>query len=87
MIKIYSSLTRKKEKFVPIVDGEVKMYACGITPYDQIHIGHARQAVVYDMIRAYLEYAGYHVVYVRNSHSNLINNRKYKVEKINLKKY
>lgn len=66
MQKIYNSLTRKKEKFVPLVSGEVKMYACGITPYDQIHIGHARQAVVYDMIRAYLEYAGYHVVYVRN---------------------
>lgn len=66
MIKIYSSLTRKKEQFIPLVEGEVKMYACGVTPYDEIHIGHARQAVVYDVIRAYLEYAGYHVVYVRN---------------------
>lgn len=66
MIKIYSSLTRKKEEFSPLVSGEVRMYACGITPYDEIHIGHARQAVVYDVIRAYFEYAGYQVVYVRN---------------------
>lgn len=66
MITIYSSLTRKNELFVPLVDGEVKMYACGITPYDEIHIGHARQAVVYDVIRAYLEYVGYKVRYVRN---------------------
>ncbi|MEA2065421.1 MAG: cysteine--tRNA ligase [Patescibacteria group bacterium] len=66
MIKIYSSLTRKKEYFVPLSEGELKMYACGITPYDEIHIGHARQAVVYDVIRAYFEYLGYKIIYVRN---------------------
>ncbi len=65
-IMIYSSLTRKKEPFFSIVDGELKMYACGITPYDEIHIGHARQAVIYDIIRLYYEYLGYKVKYVRN---------------------
>ncbi|MEA2088352.1 MAG: cysteine--tRNA ligase [Patescibacteria group bacterium] len=66
MIKIYNSLTRKKEDFVPLLEGELKMYACGITPYDEIHIGHARQAVVYDVVRAYFEYLGYKITYVRN---------------------
>lgn len=66
MIKLYSTLTRKKENFVPLEAKTVRMYACGITPYDEIHIGHARQAVVYDVIRAYFEYAGYRVTYVRN---------------------
>lgn len=66
MISIYSSLTRKREQLVPLVEGELKMYACGITPYDEIHIGHARQAVVYDVIRAYYKYLGYKVKYVRN---------------------
>ncbi|MFZ2154265.1 MAG: cysteine--tRNA ligase [Candidatus Moraniibacteriota bacterium] len=66
MISIYNTLTRKKEEFVPLKKGELKMYACGITPYDEIHIGHARQAVVYDVIRNYFEYANYQVQYVRN---------------------
>lgn len=66
MIKLYNTLTRNKEDFIPINEGKVKMYACGVTPYDEIHIGHARQAVVYDVIRSYFEYAGYEVSYVRN---------------------
>ena len=66
MIRIYNTMTRQKEDFQPLKEGEVKMYACGITPYDEIHVGHARQAVVYDVIKAYLEYAGYKVEYVRN---------------------
>lgn len=65
-MKIYNSLTGKKEEFKPLVDGKVKMYACGVTPYDEIHIGHARQAVVYDVMRAYFEYLGYDVSYIRN---------------------
>ena len=65
-IQIYSSLTRKKEQFTTINENEVKMYACGVTPYDEIHIGHARQAVVYDVMRAYFEYVGFKVNYVRN---------------------
>ena len=65
-MKIYNSMTGKKEEFKPIKDGEVKMYACGITVYDLSHIGHARQAIVYSMIKNYLEYRGYKVTYVRN---------------------
>ena len=66
MIRIYNSLTRKKDEFTPLNPPEVKMYACGITPYDDAHIGHAMQAVIFDTIRRYLEYSGYKVTYVRN---------------------
>ena len=65
-MKIYNSLTRKKEKFKPLEDGKVKMYACGITVYDLSHIGHARQAIVYSMFAEYLRFRGYDVKYVRN---------------------
>ena len=65
-MKIYNSMTGKKEEFVPINGNEVKMYACGITVYDLSHIGHARQAMVYSMIADYLRYRGYDVKYVRN---------------------
>ncbi|MDO5556027.1 MAG: cysteine--tRNA ligase [Clostridia bacterium] len=65
-MKIYNSLTRTKEEFVPMEEGKVKMYACGITVYDDCHIGHARQAITYDMISQYLRYRGYDVTYVRN---------------------
>lgn len=66
MIKVYNSLSRKKEDFIPLDDKNIKMYACGITPYDDAHIGHAMQAVIFDTIRRYLEYRGYNVTYVRN---------------------
>lgn len=65
-MKIYNSLTKKKEEFVPIEKEMVKMYACGITVYDDSHIGHARQAITYDMICCYLRFIGYNVKYVRN---------------------
>jgi len=65
-MKILNSMTGKKEEFVPITPGEVKMYACGITVYDLSHIGHARQAITYSMITEYLKYRGYKVTYVRN---------------------
>ena len=65
-MKIYNSMTRQKEEFVPIDGKNVKMYACGITVYDLSHIGHARQAIVYSMISDYLKYRGYNVKYVRN---------------------
>ena len=65
-MKITNSMTGKKEEFIPLKDGEVKMYACGITVYDLSHIGHARQAIVYAMITNYLRYRGYNVKYVRN---------------------
>lgn len=65
-MRITNSMSGKKEEFVPLKDGEVKMYACGITVYDLSHIGHARQAIDYAMITDYLRYRGYHVTYVRN---------------------
>lgn len=65
-ITVYNTLTRRKEPFTPIKAGEVKMYACGVTTYDHYHIGHALQAIYFDIFRNYLEYAGYKVTYVRN---------------------
>ena len=65
-MKIYNSMTGKKEDFKPIDGNNVKMYACGVTVYDLSHIGHARQAIVYAMIADYLRYRGYNVKYVRN---------------------
>jgi len=65
-MKIYNSMTRQKEEFIPIDGKNVKMYACGITVYDLSHIGHARQAIIYSMIADYMKYRGYNVKYVRN---------------------
>ena len=66
MLKIYNTLTRKKEEFAPINDGKVSMYACGITVSGEAHIGHAYQALIYDIIRKYLVVSGYKVTYARN---------------------
>ena len=60
-MKIYNTLTRKKEDFVPLHDGQVNMYACGITVSGDAHIGHAYQALIYDIIRKYFEKIGYKV--------------------------
>ena len=65
-IQIYNTLTRKKEEFIPIEEGKVKMYVCGPTVYNYIHIGNARPAIVFDTVRRYLEYRGYDVHYVSN---------------------
>lgn len=65
-LKIYNVLNRKKEEFIPLEEGKVKMYACGITASGDAHIGHAFQAIVFDMIKKYLNYSGYEVKYVRN---------------------
>lgn len=65
-MKIYNSMTGKKEEFIPIDGNNVKMYACGVTVYDLSHIGHARQAITYAMIADYLRFRGYNVKYVRN---------------------
>ncbi|MEI3607907.1 cysteine--tRNA ligase [Pseudogracilibacillus sp. SE30717A] len=65
-INIYNTLTKEKELFKPLVDGEVKMYVCGPTVYNYIHIGNARPAIVFDTVRRYFEYKGYHVTYVLN---------------------
>ncbi len=65
-LKIYNTLTRKKEEFLPLKDNQVKMYICGVTLYDKLHLGHARAAVAFDMIQRYLRYKGYQVIYVTN---------------------
>lgn len=65
-MKIYNTLTRKKQDFVPIDKNEVKMYSCGPTVYDYFHIGNARPFIVFDTMRRYLEYRGYKVKFVQN---------------------
>jgi len=65
-MKIYNTLTGKKEEFIPFSANEVGIYACGVTVYDYCHIGHARSAIVFDVMRKYFHYKGFHVTYVRN---------------------
>ncbi|ACA56149.1 cysteine--tRNA ligase [Clostridium botulinum] len=65
-MKVYNTLTNKKEEFVTLVPGEVKMYVCGPTVYNFFHIGNARTFVVFDTIRRYLEYRGYKVKFIQN---------------------
>ncbi|MCD2138280.1 cysteine--tRNA ligase [Salinicoccus halitifaciens] len=66
MVRIYNTLTRQKETFKPLEEGKVKMYVCGPTVYNYIHIGNARPAIAFDTVRRYLEYKGYDVEYVSN---------------------
>lgn len=65
-MKIYNTLTKTKEEFVPLEEGKVKMYVCGPTVYNLIHIGNARPMIVFDTVRRYMEYKGYKVNYVSN---------------------
>ncbi len=65
-MKLYNTLTRKKETFVPVEEGKVKMYVCGPTVYNVIHIGNARPFIMFDVVRRYFEYKGYEVIYVQN---------------------
>ncbi|MGG4166967.1 cysteine--tRNA ligase [Rossellomorea vietnamensis] len=65
-IRLYNTLTRQKEEFKPLEEGKVKMYVCGPTVYNYIHIGNARPAIVFDTVRRYLEYRGYDVQFVSN---------------------
>ncbi|MBN2255307.1 MAG: cysteine--tRNA ligase [Deltaproteobacteria bacterium] len=65
-VRFYNTMTNKKEEFVPLEEGKVGMYVCGITAYDMCHIGHARSAVVFDVIFKYFKYRGYNVTYVKN---------------------
>jgi cysteinyl-tRNA synthetase len=66
MLYIHNSLTRRKEAFVPLEPGKVRMYVCGITVYDYCHVGHARFLVAFDVIRRWLRASGFDVTYVRN---------------------
>lgn len=66
VVRVYNTLTRKKEEFKPLVPGHISMYVCGPTVYNYIHIGNARSAIAFDTIRRYFEYKGYDVKYVSN---------------------
>lgn len=65
-MKVFNTLTRKKEELVPITPGEIKMYSCGPTVYNYFHIGNARPFIMFDLLRCYLEYRGYNVRFVQN---------------------
>ena len=65
-MKIYNTMTRKKEEFVPLEEGKVKMYACGPTVYNYFHIGNARPFIIFDTLRRYFEFLGYDVTFVQN---------------------
>jgi len=66
MLKLYNTLDREKQSFVPLEPGKVRMYVCGMTVYDYCHLGHARVMVVFDMVARWLRTSGYQVTYVRN---------------------
>ncbi|NHI90954.1 MAG: cysteine--tRNA ligase [Candidatus Lokiarchaeota archaeon] len=66
MLKIFNDLTQRKEEFIPLEENMVKMYVCGPTVYDDCHIGHARSFIVFDVIRRYLEFKGFKVIYITN---------------------
>src|SRR5262249_16224056 len=65
-IKLYNTMTRQKEELVTLVPGEIRMYVCGVTVYDRSHIGHARSAIVFDVIQRYLRFKGFRVRFVKN---------------------
>src|SRR3954471_10642707 len=66
MLKLYNTLGRGKQEFIPLRAGEVRMYVCGMTVYDYCHVGHARVLVIFDVVRRWLRTSGYRVTYVRN---------------------
>jgi cysteinyl-tRNA synthetase len=65
-MRIYNTLTGRKEEFIPLTPGKVKMYVCGVTVYDYCHIGHARSAIVFDAIRRYIRYKGFDITFIKN---------------------
>jgi cysteinyl-tRNA synthetase len=65
-VKLYNTMSRSKDELVPLTPGEVRVYVCGVTVYDLSHIGHARSALVFDVLRRYLKYRGYRVTFARN---------------------
>jgi len=65
-MRIHNTMTGKKEEFVPVNPGQVQMYVCGITVYDHCHIGHARSAIIFDVMRRYLKYKGFVVTFIKN---------------------
>ncbi|MFA5339830.1 MAG: cysteine--tRNA ligase [Candidatus Omnitrophota bacterium] len=82
-ILIHNTLTRKLEEFKPIRAGEARMYVCGVTVYDECHLGHARSAFIFDFIRNYLGYRGYKVTFIKNItdvDDKIINRARYEIE-------
>ncbi len=65
-LTFYNTRTKKKELFLPLTPNQVTMYVCGVTVYDDCHLGHARSALTFDVIRRYFEFCGYKVTYARN---------------------
>jgi cysteinyl-tRNA synthetase len=65
-MKIYNTLSGSKEEFIPLNPGKVGMYVCGVTVYDYCHIGHARSAIVFDVIRKYIQYKGFNIIFIKN---------------------
>lgn len=65
-LRLFNTLSRQKEVFIPLTDKRVKIYVCGVTVYDFCHLGHARAYIVWDVVRRYLEFCGYNVEYVQN---------------------
>ncbi|MDH4233038.1 MAG: cysteine--tRNA ligase [Nitrospirota bacterium] len=65
-MRIHNTMTGKKEEFIPVKPGQVQMYVCGITVYDHCHIGHARSAIIFDVMRRYLKYKGFEVTFIKN---------------------
>src|SRR5438552_8026761 len=65
-LKVFNTLTGSKVVFEPLIPGQVRIYVCGVTVYDECHLGHARSAVVFDVIRRYLEYRNYEINFVKN---------------------
>ena len=72
MLRLYNTLTGNKDRFEPMVPGKARMYVCGVTVYDYCHIGHARSALVFDVLRRYLEYSGFVVEFARTSRTSTI---------------
>jgi len=66
MMKVYNTMTRKKEEFKPMNENRIKMFVCGPTVYDKSHIGHGRTYIAFDIIARYLKYKGYSVFYLQN---------------------
>ena len=65
-LQIYNTLNKREEEFIPLEDGRVRVYVCGVTVYDDIHMGHARSIIMFDTIVRYLRYKGYHVTHLTN---------------------
>jgi len=66
MLKVYNDHSKSLEEFAPLDSQKVKMYVCGITPYDETHLGHARAYIVFDTVKRYLTYLGYEVLHIQN---------------------